>query len=82
VARVARLLTEKFAKDVQVGFVDPDTVEVKNIYRQNFCLAEVGCNRPCPGHPLRNSLGVNIVAAPNKFSWGAVRDLAVTNMMT
>ena len=39
VARVARLLLEKWQKDVQVVFVDPDVVEEKNIYRQNFCHA-------------------------------------------
>ena len=76
VARVARLLTEKFAKDVQVGFVDPDTVEVKNIYRQNFCLAEVGCNKAIAlATRYGTAWGVNIVAAPHKFSWGVVKDL-------
>jgi PRTRC genetic system ThiF family protein len=42
VARVARLLVEKFNRDVSVLFVDPDTVEPKNVYRQNFCEAEIG----------------------------------------
>lgn len=42
VARYARMLTEHFGKNVTVTFVDPDKVEPKNIYRQNFCDAEVG----------------------------------------
>jgi PRTRC genetic system ThiF family protein len=43
--RVARLVTEKFNKVVQVVFIDPDTVEPKNCYRQNFAEFEVGRNK-------------------------------------
>lgn len=42
VVRIARLLVEKLNKDVQVSFVDPDVVEARNVYRQNFCAAEIG----------------------------------------
>lgn len=42
VVRVARLLQETQAKDVRLYFIDPDWVEEKNIYRQNFCQAEFG----------------------------------------
>lgn len=42
VARIARLLIEKFQSKVHVHFVDPDRVEEKNCYRQNFCHAEIG----------------------------------------
>ena len=45
VVRVARLLMEKFGKTVGVYFVDPDVVEQKNCYRQNFCEAEIGRNK-------------------------------------
>lgn len=45
VVRVARLLIEKFDKDVSVHFVDPDVIEAKNVYRQNFCAAEIGLNK-------------------------------------
>ncbi|NMC84307.1 MAG: PRTRC system ThiF family protein [Anaerolineaceae bacterium] len=45
IVRVARLLQEKFQKCIRVTFVDPDQVEQKNCYRQNFCLAEVGHNK-------------------------------------
>jgi len=80
VGRVARLLIEKFAKDVVVGFVDPDTVETKNIYRQNFCLAEVGCNKAV-ALATRYGLawGVNIMAVPQKYSWHIVYDLGSSN---
>jgi PRTRC genetic system ThiF family protein len=44
-ARIARLLEEAHQLRVRVVFWDPDTVEEKNIYRQNFCEAEVGVNK-------------------------------------
>lgn len=42
VARLARLIKDRFHKDVHVVFWDPEKVEEENIYRQNFCFAEVG----------------------------------------
>src|SRR3990172_5815473 len=45
VARVARLLHERFDKQAMVVFADPDKVEEKNVYRQNFCTAEIGRNK-------------------------------------
>jgi PRTRC genetic system ThiF family protein len=42
VVKVAKLLGEKFGKKVSVIFVDPDYVEPKNIYRQNFAACEIG----------------------------------------
>ncbi|BCY18665.1 hypothetical protein hrd7_25140 [Leptolinea sp. HRD-7] len=44
VARVGRWLMD-MNHDVDIVFVDPDTVEEKNIFRQNFCAAEVGENK-------------------------------------
>ena len=41
-ARIARLLIEKFHKEIDLHFIDPDRVEAKNVYRQNFCQAEIG----------------------------------------
>lgn len=41
-ARVARLLIDRFGRDTEVIFTDPDIVQEKNIYRQNFCYAEIG----------------------------------------
>jgi len=40
--RLARFLRETRSVNVQVTFVDPDVVETKNVFRQNFCEAEVG----------------------------------------
>jgi len=75
-ARVARLLYEKFAKDVLVGFIDPDVVEEKNIYRQNFCRAEVGFNKAVAlATRYSTAWGVNIVAAPHKYSSGLASDM-------
>jgi PRTRC genetic system ThiF family protein len=45
VVRIARLLKEQFNKAVDVYFIDPDHVEEKNCFRQNFCNAEVGRNK-------------------------------------
>jgi PRTRC genetic system ThiF family protein len=44
VARMARLLKEQ-RKEVTVHFYDGDVVERKNLFRQNFCDAEVGRNK-------------------------------------
>lgn len=44
VVRVAKKLLDE-NKDVQVYFIDPDFVEKKNVYRQNFCEAEIGLNK-------------------------------------
>jgi len=76
VARVARLLREKFSKTVVVGFVDPDDVEDKNTYRQNFCKAEVGCNKAV-ALATRYSLawGVSISAATQNVSSSVIPSL-------
>jgi PRTRC genetic system ThiF family protein len=42
IARVGRILIEKFTRTVNIVFIDPDRVEPKNCFRQNFCQAEVG----------------------------------------
>ncbi len=43
-ARLARMGQET-GKNISLVFVDPDQVEEKNIYRQNFCRAEIGANK-------------------------------------
>lgn len=45
VARICKLAMEKFGKRITVGFFDPDQVEEKNCYRQNFCPGEIGRNK-------------------------------------
>lgn len=44
IVRIAKLLSE-LQEEVSVTFWDYDTVETKNIYRQNFCSAETGMNK-------------------------------------
>ena len=44
VVRIAKLLSE-LQEEVSVTFWDYDSVETKNIYRQNFCSAETGMNK-------------------------------------
>ena len=44
IVRIAKLLTE-LQEEVSVTFWDYDTVETRNIYRQNFCSAEIGMNK-------------------------------------
>jgi PRTRC genetic system ThiF family protein len=40
--RLARFLRETRQMQVRLTFIDPDTVEMKNVFRQNFGEAEVG----------------------------------------
>jgi PRTRC genetic system ThiF family protein len=68
VARIARLLIEKYAKTVRVCFFDPDHVEPKNCYRQNFCQAEVGTNKAeTLAFRYSGAWGVPIAAIPEAF---------------
>jgi PRTRC genetic system ThiF family protein len=74
VARVARLLVEKFHRRVTVSFIDPDVVEAKNCYRQNFCEAEIGRNK-AETLAFRYSLawGVEISAIAQPFEAAHIR---------
>ncbi len=45
IARLARVILDKTGRKVPVVFCDPDVVEAKNCYRQNFSFAEVGWNK-------------------------------------
>lgn len=75
VVRVARLLGEKFAKDVSVYFVDPDRVELKNVYRQNFCEAEIGRNKADTlAYRFGLAWGVRVTAIPERFHEHQARD--------
>lgn len=44
IVRVARWLSDT-GKAVDLVFIDPDRVEPKNVFRQNFCDAEIGMNK-------------------------------------
>jgi PRTRC genetic system ThiF family protein len=68
VVRVARLLSEKFGKRVHVFFVDPDKVEQKNCYRQNFCEAEVGrFKADSLAYRYGLAWGVEVIALSDRF---------------
>jgi PRTRC genetic system ThiF family protein len=45
IVRLARFLREAKSTNVQVTFIDPDTVEAKNVFRQNFSSAEIGARK-------------------------------------
>ncbi len=45
VVRLARFLREANWANVVVTFVDPDVVEPKNVFRQNFGTAEIGAHK-------------------------------------
>ena len=42
--RIASFLSPK-GRDIKISLVDFDSVEEKNLYRQNFCLGELGFNK-------------------------------------
>lgn len=71
VVRAARLVVEKFNKNVRVVFIDPDTVEARNCYRQNFADFEVGQNK-AESLARRYGLawGLDVLALPRAFDAG------------
>ena len=67
--RTARLLIEKFNKHVQVVFVDPDSVEAKNCYRQNFAEFEIGQNKAeTLARRYGLAWGLDVLALPRPFA--------------
>ncbi len=69
VVRVARLLHDSRGTEVDVTFVDPDVVEEKNIYRQNFCSAEIGKNKAqALAERYGFAWGVNVRYAAGRYS--------------
>lgn len=74
VTRIGKLLMERFNKKVELVFYDPDRVEEKNIYRQNFCAAEIGMNKAeALAERYGMAWGINIIAVEHAYSgqWGA-----------
>jgi PRTRC genetic system ThiF family protein len=67
IARLAYTLAEE-ARAVSLTFVDPDTVEAKNVPRQNFCEAEIGRNK-AQSLALRygTAWGLDIKAVADRF---------------
>ena len=68
VVRLARAWHEDLGWSVSVTFVDPDVVEARNTFRQNFCAAEVGMPK-AEALAVRYSAawGVPITARPTPF---------------
>ena len=70
VARIGKLLQDGYQKKVEILFFDPDTVEEKNIFRQNFFFAEIGKNK-AEALATRYAMawGLNIQYFEREFSW-------------
>lgn len=68
VARVGRLLRDSRGLDVFIHFVDPDLVEEKNVYRQNFSNAEIGESKAFAlAFRYGLSWGMPIIAHPRRL---------------
>jgi PRTRC genetic system ThiF family protein len=62
-ARIYKILEEVYHHQVNMFFWDPDIVEKKNIFRQNFCEAEIGLNKAATlAARYSQAWGLNIVA--------------------
>lgn len=72
-ARIVKLLQEAHHIDARLAFWDYDTVEEKNIFRQNFCAAEIGINKAeTLARRYGTAWGLEIVALPVPFSAEAI----------
>jgi PRTRC genetic system ThiF family protein len=72
-ARITKLLQEVHHIDARLAFWDYDAVEEKNIFRQNFCEAEVGANKAeTLARRYGTAWGLEIIALPVPFSADAV----------
>jgi PRTRC genetic system ThiF family protein len=68
-ARITKLLQEVHHLGVRLVFWDHDTVEEKNIFRQNFCEAEIGTNKAeTLARRYGLAWGIEIIAVPVPFS--------------
>ena len=74
IVRLARAWHEDLGWSVAVTFVDPDLVEARNTFRQNFCAAEVGQPK-AEALAIRYSSawGVPITARPTPFKSEVLR---------
>lgn len=71
IARVARLLQEARDQDLSVTFCDHDRVEAKNIFRQNFCEAEIGTNKAIAlARRYGHAWGIPVAAIDRRFEAG------------
>ncbi len=68
-ARITKLLQEVHHLNVRLAFWDYDAVEEKNIFRQNFCEAEIGTNKAeTLARRYGLAWGIEIIAVPTPFS--------------
>ncbi len=68
-ARIMKLLQDVHHFGVRLVFWDHDTVEEKNIFRQNFCEAEIGLNKAeTLARRFGLAWGVEIIAGNAPFS--------------
>ena len=76
VVRVAKLLQEARDQQVSVVFWDHDHVEAKNIFRQNFCEAEIGVNKALSlAQRYGHAWGIPIISIDAPFD----RNIAIKN---
>ncbi len=78
VARIGKILIERFNREVSIYFIDPDVVEEKNIYRQNFCAAEIEANKAetlAQRHGLAWGIEINAMSRKYKDVIYSIRDL-------
>ena len=76
IVRIARLLQELGDQQVSVIFCDHDYVEEKNIFRQNFCEAEIGTNKAVAlAQRYGHAWGIPVTAIDQHFD----RTLATRN---
>jgi PRTRC genetic system ThiF family protein len=69
IVRTAKLIQEVGGREVSVTFCDPDVVEEKNIYRQNFCSAEIGTNKAVTlAQRFGHAWGFPIVAVDQSYT--------------
>jgi PRTRC genetic system ThiF family protein len=68
-ARITKLLLDVHHLGVKLVFWDHDTVEEKNIFRQNFCEAEIGLNKAeALARRFGLAWGIEIIAVGLPFS--------------
>ena len=73
IVRLTRLAweTQSALREVRIDLWDPDTVEEKNIYRQNFSAAEIGWKKVhALAHRYGTHWGVEVRAFPKPFKSG------------
>src|SRR5689334_955497 len=68
-SRITKLLQEVHQINVKLAFWDYDAVEEKNIFRQNFCEAEIGINKAeTLARRYGTAWGLEVIALPVRFS--------------